>query len=236
MSELLKKVVPDLEKHLDMYPRCLLNKLYGFHSVKIHGSRIFVIVMGNVFNTNKKIHEKYDLKFSWIARNNKEHKNDPSVLGKDQNLTRKLKLTPSQKAEFMKQVEADAKFLKDHGIMDYSLLVGFHFKDNNAVMSPNDVRINIVSNESTPINQGEESTNAINLENKGILSTDGKEIYFIGMIDILQAYNLNKKTERCFKIYFLRSDRLGLSVQPVQVYFERFVSRLHLIIQTPEHK
>lgn len=48
----------------------------------------------------------------------------------------------------------------------------------------------------------------LQLENPGISSLDGKETYFIGMIDILQAWNFSKRSERCFKIYFLRNDKV----------------------------
>lgn len=36
--------------------------MYGFHALKVFGFKIYVIVMGNVFNTPNAIHEKYDLK------------------------------------------------------------------------------------------------------------------------------------------------------------------------------
>lgn len=44
------------------YPKSMLNKLYGFHSVKIYQLKMYVIVLGNVFKTPCEIHEYYDLK------------------------------------------------------------------------------------------------------------------------------------------------------------------------------
>jgi hypothetical protein len=65
---------------------------------------------------------------------------DPSILGKDKNLKRKMKLEQKQKDELTLQVESDVlvletplknphhlQFLTGQGIMDYSLLLGFHF-------------------------------------------------------------------------------------------------------------
>lgn len=48
------------------------------------------------------------------------------------------------------------------------------------------------------------------LENPGVVSVDGRETYFIGIIDILQSYNLNKKIERFVKVSLLRRDRVTL--------------------------
>lgn len=94
--------------------------------------------------------------------------------------------------------------------MDYSLLVGFHFNKQD------DYLVEVVS-----------------LENPGFLSSDKKEFYFIGIIDILQKYDLGKKIERGFKVYILNKPKKGVSVQPVNAYRTRFVSFIKKIIQTP---
>lgn len=44
-------------------PNTLLPKFFGLHRVKPHkGRQVRFLVMGNIFHTNKKIHERYDLK------------------------------------------------------------------------------------------------------------------------------------------------------------------------------
>ena len=38
-------------------------RIFGLHSVRVQDTvTIYVIVLGNLFNTDKKMHEKYDLK------------------------------------------------------------------------------------------------------------------------------------------------------------------------------
>lgn len=65
----------------------------------------------------------------------------------------------------------------------------------------------------------------------GLLSQDGEEIYYVQVIDMLQPYDCNKKTERCCKVVFLRKDKAGLSVQRPKVYAKRFKrSMLDLVI------
>eukprot|EP01103_Thecamoeba_quadrilineata_P000489 TRINITY_DN10421_c0_g1_i1.p1 TRINITY_DN10421_c0_g1~~TRINITY_DN10421_c0_g1_i1.p1 ORF type:complete len:740 (+),score=85.71 TRINITY_DN10421_c0_g1_i1:162-2222(+) len=60
-------------------------------------------------------------------------------------------------------------------------------------------------------------------EYNGWRSTDGSEIYFISLIDILQNYNMSKKIERFWKVNFMRKDSEGVSVQPPKRYYRRFM-------------
>jgi hypothetical protein len=43
-------------------PHSLIIRLFGFHSLKVQDLRIYVLVMKNLFNVPRPIHEKYDLK------------------------------------------------------------------------------------------------------------------------------------------------------------------------------
>jgi len=231
-AKLLNRLLPHFYAYFKTNPNTFINKLYGLHAIKIQNLEIFVVVMGNLFNTPIKIHEKYDLKFSWVNRSVKEHHADSSVLGKDMDLERKLNVGPEKKLEIEKQLESDVEFLSSLGIMDYSLLLGFHFKDNaSQSVSLRDLKIKVdlssqeLSDRDASFLQykGIASEENKALENKGIPSADGNDIYFLGLIDILQTFNFSKKSERCFKIYFMRADKVGLSVQPVDVYKERFI-------------
>jgi 1-phosphatidylinositol-4-phosphate 5-kinase len=61
--KVLREILPSYYDHLASNPHSLLTRLYGLHSVKIQNNvEIFVLLMGNLFNTSRKIHEKYDLK------------------------------------------------------------------------------------------------------------------------------------------------------------------------------
>lgn len=81
--------------------------------------------------------------------------------------------------------------------MDYSLLVGLHFKSR--VETPIIEDVSAVVNKGLPYNEG-------------FTSTNGEEIYYIGLIDILQKYNFSKKSERFFKVYLLRKDKVKNNV------------------------
>lgn len=61
--------------------------------------------------------------------------------------------------------------------------------------------------------------------------TEGPGIYYLGVIDMLQEWNLKKKAERFLKVTFLRKDKEGLSaIEPVR-YQERFMERMRMIIR-----
>ena len=54
-----------------------------------------------------------------------------------------------------------------------------------------------------------------------MLSSDGKEIYFMGVIDILQLYNMRKRSETVMKSMFVRREELS-SVDAIS-YGDRFI-------------
>jgi len=192
----------------------LISRFYGFHGVKVPGGNIiYMVVMANVFSTMDKIHEFYDLKGSWIDRSvGEEHEKHPSRLGLDLDLKRKLKLPEDVKYAFLKQIELDSKFLCGQEIMDYSLLLGFHFCMDETIY------INKRENKELRWNQG-------------VLSSDGKVMYYMGIIDILQLYNLKKKAEVFAKSYFLSKDKKGISAVPPQPYSTRFINGMRCIVE-----
>lgn len=87
------------------------------------------VIMNSVFDTDKILSSFYDLKGSVVGR---DAKPGESVL-KDNDLRRSLKqsgiILPEQVRKNMReQVRRDCSFLKDMKIMDYSMLVGIHYK------------------------------------------------------------------------------------------------------------
>eukprot|EP00698_Gefionella_okellyi_P011103 TRINITY_DN2911_c0_g1_i1.p1 TRINITY_DN2911_c0_g1~~TRINITY_DN2911_c0_g1_i1.p1 ORF type:complete len:490 (+),score=91.84 TRINITY_DN2911_c0_g1_i1:53-1471(+) len=127
---LLRKVLPEYYAHVMQYPHTLLTRFFGLHRVKTSRyGKIHFVVMGNIFATDKTIHERYDLKGSTQGRaaSEKELQSSSPTL-KDLDFTgrnRKLYLGPLKDA-FLHQLEKDSALLAKLDIMDYSLLVGIH--------------------------------------------------------------------------------------------------------------
>jgi len=66
--EALLRFLPKYAAHMDRYPSSLLSRLCGFHALKLYNLTIHFIVMQSVFLTPRTIHERYDLKGSWVDR------------------------------------------------------------------------------------------------------------------------------------------------------------------------
>lgn len=59
----------------------------------------------------------------------------------------------------------------------------------------------------------------------------GPAYYYVGLIDILQTWTLQKKTERFFKTTFLGKDPDGLSAIEPRRYQERFEAKIRDLIE-----
>eukprot|EP01119_Soliformovum_irregulare_P021901 TRINITY_DN7378_c0_g2_i1.p1 TRINITY_DN7378_c0_g2~~TRINITY_DN7378_c0_g2_i1.p1 ORF type:complete len:541 (-),score=162.96 TRINITY_DN7378_c0_g2_i1:666-2288(-) len=136
-AKLLRFLLPAYYKHMMENTDTLLPKFFGLHRVKPHkGRQVRFVIMGNVFNTTKKIHQRFDLKGSTLGRAVSEQEKTSfkeNVTFKDidfKNMSMKFKLGP-RKEKFIKQLESDCKLLEKLNIMDYSLLVGIHYCDKN---------------------------------------------------------------------------------------------------------
>jgi len=142
-AKLLRKILPPYVKHLNDNPNTLLPRFYGLYRVKPHrGSQVRFVVMSNLFATNLLIHERFDLKGSDVGRytSQAERTRKGRLATLKEHNWKEMKRcilfsSPSStmtsdtctKALFMDQLRRDTQFLADQGLMDYSLLVGFHY-------------------------------------------------------------------------------------------------------------
>jgi len=246
---LLKKMLKKYYDHITQNQGTLLVRFLGLHCLSVHKDRkgsatqkVYFVVMGNMFNTPFEIHRRYDLKGSWVGRVTKEGNFDPSVALKDVDFTKKnekIMVGPERKAKLVAQIERDSVFLRDNNIIDYSLLLGVYelggsiqavpvegagrshaesclglkgataatgqTTDSFARVSPDDVHLEV------PFHQAHMG---------GMLSSDQKVLYFLGIIDILTPYDSRKHLEHWCKA--LRYDRRGVSCCPPTMYAERF--------------
>ena len=73
---------------------------------------------------------------------------------------------------------------------------------------------------------------ALESERDSVVNVDTPPVtYFLGMVDILQQYNLRKRLEHVWKTRFMRQDVHGLSAVNEKEYGERFLNFLDGIIQ-----
>ncbi|KAK8621785.1 hypothetical protein V6N13_081218 [Hibiscus sabdariffa] len=86
------------------------------------------VVMGNMFCTELRIHRRFDLKGSSLGRSADNVEIDENTILKDLDLNYCFYLEPSWREALLRQIETDSKFLESQHIMDYSLLLGVHYR------------------------------------------------------------------------------------------------------------
>jgi len=207
----LNSIVKSLQKHFESEKNTLIAKFYGFHGVQVpFGNIIHMVVMSNVMDTDLKIHEVFDLKGSWINRTRKGRK---ATIGLDLDFRRKIKLQDHIRSAFVDQISKDSKFLCGLGIMDYSLLLGIHDFSSE-------------TQHKYHTEHGDTDFSQKIRWRYGVLSRDESEMYFMGIIDILQFFGWYKKIEFFLKTRILRRDSKGVSCIPPSVYSQRFINSM----------
>ncbi|KAJ9544690.1 hypothetical protein OSB04_024397 [Centaurea solstitialis] len=124
--------------HFRLYENTLLTKFYGLHCVRLCGAaqrKVRFIIMGNLFCTNTLIHRRFDLKGSSLGRltDKPESEIEATTILKDLDLKFFFRLQKTWIEEFRRQIDRDCDFLEQERIMDYSLLVGLHFREPSSL-------------------------------------------------------------------------------------------------------
>jgi 1-phosphatidylinositol-4-phosphate 5-kinase len=127
--QVLLRMLPEYYYHVRTYENTLITKFFGLHRVKpSSGQKFHFVVMGNMFCTELRIHRRFDLKGSSLGRSTDKIKIDENTTLKDLDLNYSFYVDPSWRETLLKQIETDSKFLRNHAIMDYSLLLGVHYR------------------------------------------------------------------------------------------------------------
>ena len=137
-AKLLLEILPNYFQHVKQNPGTYLPRFYGLHRWKPEfGRNVRFVVMNNVFATNLGLHKRFDLKGSTLGRKASaadKAKGARAIL-KDLDLLEgnyKIKLGKARKRAFLDQVRSDCHLLMSLKIMDYSLLLGIHQREQEA--------------------------------------------------------------------------------------------------------
>ncbi|KAJ8449781.1 hypothetical protein Cgig2_001437 [Carnegiea gigantea] len=241
--------------HVRAFENTLVTKFFGLHCVKLTGTiqkKVRFIIMGNLMCTEYTIHRRFDLKGSSLGRSTDkpEEELDASTTLKDLDLNFIFRLQKSWFQELCRQVDKDCELLEQERIMDYSMLVGIHFREASKA---GDL---IPSGSRTPVGyddpESEQGLSAmdqlpvdaawwasiklgINMParvERAIRIMDGESqgmeptgefydvIMFFGIIDILQDYDISKKLEHAYKS--MQYDATSISAVDPKLYSKRF--------------
>jgi 1-phosphatidylinositol-4-phosphate 5-kinase len=217
----LKSLLPAYYKHMWNRRKSLLPRFYGAYSITIQNHEKHFVVMASVFKDapNGKVHQCYDLKGSWIDR----HAGIKAAHGgtyKDMDVHKPLRIEHASAEALLEELKHDSELLRSHGLMDYSLLLGVHNQE--------------IATEGLPLR----------VRNAGdgvVASHVDVPGYYMGLIDILQAWNLSKRLERFAKILFkgrfAKDVRDGMSAVEPDLYRDRFLSSMaHQLGANDKHR
>lgn len=122
-------VLRDYYAHVMTHPDTLLTRFFGLHRVKPQGgSNVRFVVMGNLLCTDYTVHRRYDLKGSTFGRITPQPYDPAKKILKDLDLGYIFRLDAGYAKQLKQQLAADCGLLERLHIMDYSMLLGVHFK------------------------------------------------------------------------------------------------------------
>ncbi|TMW55223.1 hypothetical protein Poli38472_013114 [Pythium oligandrum] len=271
LHSFLERYVAYMTSHQDTF----LTRFLGSYCILFYGQRTHFVVMENVFDVQHgiSIHQRYDIKGSWVDRNatkikygaettcrhcnlafrcgvgrnvcpNRAGAHEPNVVLKDMDLTTKLRFGPVEGKRLLKQLKRDSDFLCDQGIMDYSLLLGvievsYQVNQQNILTRDGSVFLDKLVTETSDV-PGRVKQSAQCLRTSEVVIGPG--FYYIGIIDILQTWNMSKRIERFMKTVLFRKDPDGISAMPPKAYRTRFHKKLdeiihlgHNVVATPKN-
>ncbi|XP_062453272.1 phosphatidylinositol 5-phosphate 4-kinase type-2 gamma isoform X1 [Rhea pennata] len=227
----------------------LLPQFLGMYRVSVDSEETYLLVMRNMFSHRLSVHRKYDLKGSLVSReaSDKEKGKDLPTL-KDMdflNKNEKVYVGEEDKKDFMEKLKRDVEFLVQLKIMDYSLLLGIHDVARAEQEEEEEVEeeegggdeagaavvgsygtspegIGSYLNSHRPLGPGEFDPY---VDVYAIRSAEGgprKEVYCMGLIDILTQYDARKKAAHAAKTVKHGAGAEISTVHPEQ-YAKRFL-------------
>ncbi|XP_067869819.1 phosphatidylinositol 5-phosphate 4-kinase type-2 alpha isoform X2 [Heterodontus francisci] len=229
---------------VECHGNTLIPQFLGMYRLTVDGVETYMIVTRNVFGHRLPVYRKYDLK----AKELPTYKDNDFI-----NDGQKIYIDESNKKMFLEKLKKDVEFLAQLKIMDYSLLVGIHdveraeqeemeFEDEEdegesdgagayttgSCGTPPDSPGNIL-NSSRPLAPGEFDPTIDVYAIKSHESSLRKEVYFLGIIDILTHYDAKKKAAHAAKTVKHGSGAEISTVNPEQ-YSKRFVEFITSIL------
>jgi Ca2+-binding EF-hand superfamily protein len=212
--EFFEQILQDYYNHIVKNPNSMLQRFFGMHTMYFNDIKMHFVIMNNVFNTNVQVHYKYDLKGSTYQRmsRSKKEKNydnyDYAIPMKDLDFKErgeKIVLLKQERELISQELLNDSEFLASKNINDYSLLIGVHNPDcyngnSNSKMNLmeqlgnfdnkyNQISIGNMRNINIEMNGDKEFRKPFYEKHRGgVMSSDGKKIYFFGIIDIFTQY------------------------------------------------
>ncbi|EQC41990.1 hypothetical protein, variant [Saprolegnia diclina VS20] len=211
--DVLRSILPAYYKYLVTHRATHLCRYFGCHSITLPvGTRcMYFVVMQNLFNEGP-VHEVYDIKGNTDRRQAIPDGDvervmqdtlarrciEPLMLDIDfSRIHRCMHLSDANATAMQGQLKSDITFLAEQNIMDYSILVG----------------VKHLSGDEAPV---------AGLCNH-VPSKDLGDVYFVGIIDMLQQYSWRWAVQRWVLGTLLCKDTQDVSAVPARKYGARLL-------------
>ena len=191
----------------------------------MHGQTRGFAVMASLFHGVSKIHEKYDLKGSWVGRSMRGMLESEREAGGarrpeasipaaslDNDLARKVRLPRRLAMQLAAQCARDTELLRALNIMDFSMLLGVRLVAPAAPAAAGGASCPTAVEAGAARAAGAAGAAGAVGGTEGVepspsragplvwTSEDGTAEYYVTIIDLLQSWNLRKRLERLFKL------------------------------------
>ena len=247
-SKFFRSILADYATHIEDMTlthglRTLLPHFYELiHIDTPAGRNIRLVIMNNLAPVGIPIHERYDLKGSWVGRWTKDADTAAATGAtlKDVDATHVLRCSAVDRNLIAEQIGRDSAWLEAHGVIDYSLLCLHHFPGRapvpHAIRAAGSAPAPAPSAPSArPAVRGHTRAFPLKANLVDAASDDnGEEVHaaaepvevYCGIIDVLQSWRLFKRAEHVLKAIRYPTQSSGVSVTDPRSYAKRFRERL----------
>ncbi|KAK5872278.1 hypothetical protein PBY51_012994 [Eleginops maclovinus] len=229
----------------------LLPQFLAMYRVTVESEDTYLLVMRNMFSHTLHVHRKYDLKGSLVSREasfKEKVKELPTYKDVDfRNNMQKVYVSVEEREKIMDKLNRDIEFLVRMKIMDYSLLLGIHDVERaerdeedeedmessyeeeeeeenglaHASRSTSPEGIGGYMNSFKPMGPGEFDPYVDVYAIQSAVGAPQREVYFMGLIDMLTQYDTKKKAAHAAKAVKHGAGAEISTVHPEQ-YAKRF--------------
>ncbi|XP_022600616.1 phosphatidylinositol 5-phosphate 4-kinase type-2 gamma-like [Seriola dumerili] len=229
----------------------LLPQFLAMYRVTVESEDTYLLVMRNMFSHRLHVHRKYDLKGSLVSREasfKEKVKELPTYKDVDfRNNMQKVYVSDEEKEKIMDKLIRDTEFLVRMRMMDYSLLLGIHDveraeeeeeeeeemessydeegeEENGLAPAPSSTSPEGIAgymNSFKPMGPGEFDPYVDVYAIQSAVGAPQREVYFMGLIDVLTQYDTKKKAAHAAKAVKHGAGAEISTVHPEQ-YAKRF--------------
>ncbi|XP_033939808.1 phosphatidylinositol 5-phosphate 4-kinase type-2 gamma-like [Pseudochaenichthys georgianus] len=229
----------------------LLPQFLAMYRITVESEDTYLLVMRNMFSHRLHVHRKYDLKGSLVSREasfKEKVKELPTYKDVDfRNKMQKVYVSAEEREKIMDKLNRDIEFLVRMKIMDYSLLLGIHDveraerdkedeEDTESSYEEEEVEENGLAhapcstssggiggymNSFKPMGPGEFDPYVDVYAIQSAVGAPQREVYFMGLIDMLTQYDTKKKAAHAAKAVKHGAGAEISTVHPEQ-YAKRF--------------